>query len=738
MLLTLAAALVALHGTPAPTSALAADTLPAGSYRDATARELVARAREYRRMADRGVSEYQVVGRERVAVGLRAVGRDREVYSSEHAARVNWQREGPIRIEVLGARESNPGEVDVLPDGLMGEVKDLAFDPADSRLKVGIFEGQWVRHPLAEGSEAFYRYRTGDTLQVRLPQGTTVRVFELRVEPRRLDVPLVSGSIWLDDRSYGIVRTLLRLSGSLTEEIRAEIDDDEEGRRNLSVGADLSDSARAGRRGGFRTAWIPDVRLDVKYVTTEYALVQGRWWMPTLSALEGTVSVGSWVQAPVRWERSYTGYRVAGDTAAPLVEVPAADPADSLAPLRPGAVALQECKDTEGCACIRGVCRIYEVQVPADTAALVRSPELPPSFGDNARLMTGKEADELEDELSRVARAPWILSTPSLTQSPVLLRYNRVEELSVGTRGVLDFGALRVDGTARISTGAWEPDLEVGVLRDGPERRVRVAGYRRLAAADPAARPFGIGNSLGALLWGRDDGDYFRALGVDLTVLPSRADRDWYEWRLFAERQRAVTAETDVSLRGVFDDGFGFRPNLEADRADQVGAALTLRPVEGARFLGAEWGLTAYAEGQAGTFRFARPSLALRAGVPLPGRLVGALEGAAGTSFGDVPAQGLWRLGGPPTLRGYDASTATGEAFWRGRAEVGTEMRAARLTLFTDVGWAGSRDDVSFDRPLWSVGAGFSVLDGLVRMDVAHGLREPRGWRADLYVNGVL
>jgi hypothetical protein len=274
------------------------------------------------------------------------------------------------------------------------------------------------------------------------------------------------------------------------------------------------------------------------------------------------------------------------------------------------------------------------------------------------------------------------------------------------------------------------------VRRESAERRLRLAAYRRLAAANPLERPLGLGNSLGALLWGRDNGDYFRATGVELRGAPPRSERAWMEWRLFGEHQGAVRTETDFTLRGAFSS-FDFRPNIAADRADQFGAAVTLRPVLGTQLLGMDWGAELNVEGQAGTYQFARPSLGVRGALPLGG-LTAAVQAVAGTSFGDVPVQGLWRLGGPGTLRGYDGSTAAGTAFWRGRGEVGSGSGAARLTLFSDVGWAGDRDAFTIQHPLWSVGVGASVLDGLFRVDLARALRQPTGWRLELYMDGAL
>jgi hypothetical protein len=553
-------------------------------------------------------------------------------------------------------------------------------------------------------------------------------VYELRVEPRRLDAPLVSGSIWLEDRSYGVVRTLLRLSHSLTEQLSAESRRDTAGRRQVMVSAG-ADSAARRRHGRGAMALLPDIRLDVRYIATEYALVRSRWWMPTSVAIDATMSAGSFGSFPVRFERSYTQYEVDGDPV----------PAGALAAAAPEPVRAdtpEACRGNRRCQCAAGACRTIEVELPSDTTTLATSPDLPPPLTPGAPLLTGKEAGELAHELDRVAADPWIFQRPSWRRAPLLLRYNRVEALSVGARQSVDLGPLQADGTLRIATATGEPEVEIGVRRETAERRLRLAGYRRLAAANPLERPLGIGNSLSAFLWGRDNGDYFRTTGIELTGAPPRSERQWMEWRLFAEHQGPVATETDFSFRGAVSS-FDFRPNIRADRADEFGAALTLRPLADREVLGVRWGAALGLDASAGTFRFARPSLTLRGGSSLLGLDV-ALEGAAGTSFGDVPVQSLWRLGGAATLRGYDGSSAAGPAFWRGRGELARGTGPVRIAAFSDVGWAGARDAFSFDRPLWSVGAGVSVLDGLFRVDLARALRTPTGWRLELYMDAPL
>jgi hypothetical protein len=296
-----------------------------------------------------------------------------------------------------------------------------------------------------------------------------------------------------------------------------------------------------------------------------------------------------------------------------------------------------------------------------------------------------------------------------------------------------------MDAVVRIGTGDLWPNAEVGVLRETGTARFRLAGYRRLAVADPSTKGLGIGNSMAALFLGRDDGDYFRTVGAELTGAPAVTLGQTFAWRIYAERQTAARRETQFSLAHLINDQHVFRPNITADTADQFGAALTVRGTrvlreDGAASVGAE----VVIDGATGTFGFARTALTVRVNTPITRRLVGAVEVAGGSSLGRVPVQSRWYLGGANTLRGYGGNAMNGDAFWRARAEVANSVPAARLALFFDVGRAAPRDDLSLSRSLMSVGVGASFLDGLVRLDLGRALRAPTGWRVDLYADGVL
>ena len=87
-------------------------------------------------------------------------------------------------------------------------------------------------------------------------------------------------------------------------------------------------------------------------------------------------------------------------------------------------------------------------------------------------------------------------------------------------------------------------------------------------------------------------------------------------------------------------------------------------------------------------------------------------------------------------MRGIDAGSAVGDAFWVGRGELGWGTRMARPVVFGDLGWAGSRDDWQHPgKPLAGAGVGASFLDGLIRADVAKGISPAGGVRVYLYVD---
>jgi hypothetical protein len=316
-----------------------------------------------------------------------------------------------------------------------------------------------------------------------------------------------------------------------------------------------------------------------------------------------------------------------------------------------------------------------------------------------------------------------------------LVRYNRVEGLSVAARAEKSLGAgYSATGTARLSTADLHPGGELALSRTDGRRIVGVAAYHRLDIAGDFGEPFSLGASLGALLFGHDDGFYYRSTGLELTR--SLADGRGIQWRLFGEHQGDAPLRTQASLPRLFGHGASFDPNISAQRADVAGLGVRLT-----RTLGLDphgWRLYSDVKGEAagGTYDFARGLLDATLSHGLGPRLDGAITGAGGWTGGHVPTQRLFYIGGSRSVRGQPAGANVGNAFWLARAELGSSFVGARPVVFYDMGWAGSRDAWRHPgRPISGAGAGVSFLDGLFRFDVARGINPRRGGvRVDTYI----
>jgi hypothetical protein len=318
-----------------------------------------------------------------------------------------------------------------------------------------------------------------------------------------------------------------------------------------------------------------------------------------------------------------------------------------------------------------------------------------------------------------------------------LLRFNRVEGLSVGASATVPLApTTSVDVEARIGTGDQEANVAAALLLGGEDRRWAISGYHRLKAMADTGYPFSITSSLANVLFGSDRAEYYRATGASLAYRRTGKEVRW-EIEGFGEAQRPVSLGTDFFLlQPVRDDTV--RAVLEADALDVGGARGSL-----AWFSGVDPNaliLTGQLRGEAagGDASYRRAGASISLAHPLPGRLAGAIELGAGSIWGDEPIQQSFFLGGGTTLRGFDQGSLRGPAFWRARAEIASGFAGARAGLFTDAGWAGARSAFSLSDPAVAVGLGASLLDGLVRLDVARGVRRGRTWKLHFYLDGLL
>ncbi len=721
-------------------------TLPPGSYADSAAGVLVNRARAARERNERLVTSYRATVTQRLGAGIRAASRDRMLFRQELAAKIEWHRDGPSKIEITGAREALPVVTrgDQVPGGLQGQARWLVINPAEDYLRVvGMADDDdGFVYPLREGGERDYRYAVGDSTIIALPTGQRIRLIELRVTPRRAEWRLMSGSLWFDADTYGLVRAVFRPARPY--EFRRDSDPDD--REDVP-------------------SWVNGTG-EVKYVTLEYGLYENRWWMLRYVALDAVGTVGSWLGIPLRMERVYADYEVEGGTPpdpastfrpagttrarsrnAGLDSVARRVRADSIRRVIDACVKAEESDSSTDRRRVRvRVGRCWEpkgdstlvVVVPADTARLLTSTTLGEPILEMGDLISEDEIKGLADAIGGLPKAPWGSRVELPRGVSSLLeqaRFNRIEALSLGLSGKVDFGRLSFEGKGRIGLADGWPNLEGILTVPGRRSRLRVAGYRRLAAANPDGRPFGAVNSLFGLLAHRDDGQYFRAGGAE-AILDNPGSGRW-SIKAYAERQTPARTETRFSIPRVFGSDALFRPNITAARADQVGVRLDLRfdrPMSRTVTLGGEFS----AEGATGDFDFGKGSAGFRAHIAPGGPLALALGASVGTSAGTIPIQSRFFLGGPSNLRGYDGGVTSGAAYWSGRVEAANSFPAFRLTAFSDIGWAGSRAEFGRGKPLLGAGMGVSVLDGLVRFDLSRGLRGPKGWRFDLYFDGIL
>jgi hypothetical protein len=724
-----AALLATLFGVP---SFLAAQ-VPGDAYLDEAAAVMVAGARIQSDSATSQITAYEATHRERTSVGLEASHRDRLLYRQEIASRITWSREAGRRTEVLGARETAPlisREVTPLTDQALARGLGIGFDPtggwllrlpgtvaddstvtnrrgsasaqvgvSDSTRSVNVGVRFEIVHPLAPGSETDYRFRSGETTSIRLADGRTLRIVELHVLPRRAAPELLSGSFWLDAETHAPVRGVFSMASP----------------------------ARFSPAIGFIPLPVPDAAITLRYLTVEYGLWENRWWLGRLVAYEGSFEFGP-VSVPVSIEATYGDYRIyTADTPWPGFE------AVDTTQFR---LVEERCReDTDDCP-------ERLVLVPQDTSVLVQSPEFPRSIYSRAgRLITERELDEIAGFVDAVRWRGMIGRIPDVRWDPLagsLLRYNRVEGLTLGTRLDIGLPPLASSAALWIGTADLSPSFEVELGRTRVRGSEAVSVYRRLEAFSPRDRPFALGNSFSAFAFGRDDGDYYRALGAGIALDQSPGMGTSLRLRAYAERQDGIEKGTDVSIPHWTRDRV-FRDNPAADEADQLGFEAGARLSRGLDPVGFRGRLDLNLLAETGDFRFARPSAEAFVTFPLPASLLGATQLGAGTSFGDLPLQRLWYLGGRGSVRGIDAEDRLrGEAFWAGRAEIGTDRPGARLVLFGDAGWTGDRNAFTTDPSLISAGVGISFFDGLIRADLARVVRGPRRWSFQLSVDAGL
>jgi hypothetical protein len=630
-----------------------------------------------------------------------------------------------------------------------GSISPIPYYPGSETLWIGssvaratVDENDGIVHPLAEGAEAYYTYETGDSVTFRLPDGKAIRLRELKVRPREPKWNLAVGSLWFDMSGGQLVRAAYRMSVPMDIEAVAKADDPTE----------FDDVPMV-----MKPLLFP-MTAQISAIGVEYGLYEGRFWLPRVQVAEGGARVGL-VRVPFKLEQKYQYDQV--NSGAPLppihvdsttrgrrgmhvdVSVGAGGPGevrtrrDSLRAER--RAARMKCDSTGNRTYTRqqdGMPNPVFVTITCDTAKLAHSPDLPPSIYDRGEeTFGGAEMDALVAEaLSMGAQADFMPQLP--TAGFDRPRYNRIEGLSLGVRADQVLGAgYSLHGAARIGVADREPNVELTGSRSDLRRTLSITAYNRLVSSSDWGNPLSLGSSVSAFLFGRDEGFYYRASGVELTSAPDVGGESALTWGLFAERERTATQRTTFSLaRSV--NGAQFEPNIQAARGTYLGARARYTRTLGLDPQGFRLFSDARLESARGdTGSYGRAALDLTASHGI-GNGAAALTLAGGSSVGILPTQRVWFLGGTQTVRGQRPGIVAGNAFWLARAEIAHGVGALRPVVFGDLGWAGDRTKLrDVGRPASGVGVGTSLLDGLVRFDVARGIYPERKWRVNAYLD---
>lgn len=658
-------------------------------------------------------------------------------------------------------------------------------------------------HPIARGAEAYYHYDTGDSVDIKLEGGRVIRLRELKITARSPQWRLFVGSFWFDRDGGQLVRAAYRLAVDIDiwsvaseETARDAVDSkdvarlrDSLARANLPHDTYAKDSTRRARAAAngnndddappaWVTASFRPAKAKLDAISVEYGLYEGRFWLPRQNSATASAEVG-FMRVPFQFDEKFTYEAVNGDFSLPALPPPrndiqngvvvgdssgggdvsisvgsgggkssAADSVrrvrrDSILDARTGGRRKRDCATDSTYARVEtrydGALRVAYA-MPCNESKLANAPELPPPYKADEELFDMKSRDELLAALDLSLQPAFAPQRIKLRSGLDLLRYNRVEGLSVGATATQTLGAgYTLAAIGRIGHADRHLNGEFSVARSNGPRTVTATAYHRLVATNPEwAGALSLGPSLPALLYGRDEGFYYRAFGAELSETREMR-KGSLEYRLFIERQYTAgdsTVTNTFSLAKAFGDR-RFRQNILSEPASITGVSGSWLRAFGSNPQALRLTTATRIEAGTGTFEYARGSIEGTATHPV-GRFATALTGSIGSSAGRLPVQRLWYVGGLRTVRGEIPGTQSGNAFWLARAEIGTKAAWARPVAFFDVGWAGNRKAIGGTQPQRGAGFGAGFLDGLFRVDVARGLYPTKQWRTDIYLSGPL
>jgi hypothetical protein len=687
-----------------------------------------------RRSGDSAVSDYRARIRYRLTVG---VGRRRwaqvpAAAVEEQVADVQWQRPNDLRVDVVGRRSRSRSEALEL-----SSVWDRPwFVPRSVDDSVRIFSDEFpatgALHPLARNGPEWYRYALTSGLSVTSGKASPVRLLRVDVTPTRAGPALIAGQMWIDSATAEVVRLSFRYVGT--------------GLWVKPDGTTRSDSSSARRMNSLANQ-IVSIDADL-----EYGLQDARYWMPHRQVISGRVRIPvvSDVVIPFRAVTTFEEFEI--NTGRPIafeLPLPATDDPDSLRAIREarrdslraerrggareGADSLRSWSYGDRWAGGR-----YELHRPSNDS-LGRFGGWLDSLSLDADPLEARRAREAESELARLAEAlpdsltgrrAHGIAYERLTDA---FRYDRVQGLSLGLGYRVRVPAVSFTdlyGTARYGFSDDRVTGRLSLVRDAPDGRLVVRGYRDVMNVDPFAPAPGIGNTLNALLVAHDDGDYALAHGVSAGYETSL--RTGLELAVGAryERQTSVARAAASEVNDFLGGSGVFPPNP---------------PVDDGRFVGGHVRLSG-----AGAFRWHATADVLGGEGRTTGRVYGEVRRSVGKRQGltvrvkggiatePTLRQTAFRLGGIGTVRGHDYGARSGQAFWAGQLDVTPLAGRLRPVLFVDAGQAGAAGSVFSGRVLSGAGVGLSVFGGLLRLDLSRAVTPDEATiRFDIVVQGA-
>jgi len=693
-------------------------------YSSPAVKHLVERAMARRRVADSAVLDYRARIHYRLTfgVGRRRWARVPTSAVEEQVADIQWQRPNDLRLDVRGRRSRSRSE-----DVELSSVWDRPwFVPRSVDDSVRIFSDEFpatgALHPLAAAAPAWYRYTLGEALSVTPGTGGTLRLFQVQVTPRRKGLALIAGEMWIDSASAEVVRLSFRYVGT--------------GLWVLPEGEKRSDTASARRINSIANQLV-SVDADL-----EYGLQDRRYWMPFRQVISGRVRIPlvSDLVIPFRAVTTFDDFEI--NTGRPIAfELPLGpDDPDSVEARREARDSLRR-RDRAADSlrswdyADRWPGGRYELHRPPN-ASLDRYRGWLDSLsleGDPADLA---RARDVESDLARLAESlpdsvtgqRWHgFSYERLTDA---FRYDRVQGISLGLGYRVRAPGLaftNLYGTVRYGFSDERVTGRLSLVRDAPDGRLTVSGYRDVVSVDPFALAPGFGNSFNALFVAHDNADYALAHGGSAQYETSL--RTGLELTLGAryERQTSVdrAAESEVN---DFLGGTGVFPlNPPVDEGHFGGGFARLSGVGDLR-----WHATADVLGGAGTTT-GRLYGDLRYGIGGSRGLTVRLKSGIATS--PTLPQSEFRLGGIGTVRGHDYGERRGQSFWAAQVDVAPVKGRLRPVLFVDAGQAGGAESLLSGKVLAGAGVGLSMFGGFLRFDLSRSLApDDPGLRFDIAV----